>query len=94
MVGALLGILKPWDAIADHLKRDKKDLMKTMEATVKRRNDIVHRADRPQSDPSGPAQEITYAWTKHAVDTIEHICLTMDELVTNQVQELKAYLEA
>jgi hypothetical protein len=30
-------------------------------------------------------QEITYAWTQQAVDTIKHICLALDELVAERV---------
>jgi len=94
VVGVLLGLSKPWDAIAEHLNRDKRELMKTLDDTVRRRNDIVHRADRLQSDPGGEAQVITFAWTQHAVDTINHICLALDELVTARVAELEAMISA
>jgi len=89
VVGRLLGLSKPWDEIAQHLNRDKKELMKTLDDTVRRRNDIVHRADRPQTDPGGEAQTITFAWTQQAVDTIKHICLALDELVTARIAEMK-----
>jgi hypothetical protein len=89
-VGALLSIDKPWFQIADKLQRDRKDLMGIIEETARRRNDIVHRADRPQSDPGGEVQEIGYAWAKQAVDTIMHVCLALDELVAIRVKELQA----
>jgi hypothetical protein len=92
VVGALLGLAKPWDEIAGHLNRDKKELMNTMDDTVRRRNDIVHRADRCQDDPVGEQQSITYSWTQQAVDTINHICLALDELVAARVAELQAML--
>jgi hypothetical protein len=92
VVGAFLGLSKPWDAIAAQLNRDKKELMKTLEGTVRRRNDIVHRADRLQGSPGGEAQAITFAWTQHAVDTINHICLALDELVAARVGELQAMM--
>ncbi len=88
VVGALLGLTKPWEAIAEHLERDKRELMKTLDAAVHRRNDIVHRADRPQTDPAGEVQEITFAWTQQAVDTIKHICLALDELVAERVTRI------
>ena len=88
VVGALLGLSKPWDTIADHLERDKRALMKTLDGAVHRRNDIVHRADRPQTDPAGDVQEITFAWTQQAVDTIKHICLALDELVAKRVARI------
>lgn len=93
VVGSLLGLARPWDEIAEHLNRDKKELMNTLENTVRRRNDIVHRADRSQSEPGGAAQDITFAWTQQAVDTISHICLALDELVARRVAEMQALLE-
>jgi hypothetical protein len=88
--GALLGLSNPWQDIATHLNRDRKELMKALEDTVSRRNDIVHRADRPQTDPGGPAQDIGFAWTQHAVDAIQHVCLALDELVAARIAELNA----
>jgi hypothetical protein len=94
VVGVLLGLAdpKPWEAIAVHLNRDRKELMNILEDTVRRRNDIVHRADRLQTDPGGEAQTIAYAWTQQAVDTIKHICLALDELVANQVTRLQTLI--
>jgi hypothetical protein len=94
VVGMLLGLTapEPWEAIAAHLNRDKRELMKTFKDTVDRRNDIVHRADRCQSDSGGDAQTITYAWTQQAVDTIKHVCLALEELVTARVAEMQAML--
>jgi len=89
---ALLGLSKPWDEIAGHLNRDKKELMSTLDETVKRRNDIVHRADRAQTDPGGNAQDISFAWTQHAVDTVKHICLALDELVDARIREYATLL--
>lgn len=94
VVGTLLGLSRPWDAIAGHLNREKRELMRTLDDTVKRRNDIVHRADRCQDKPGGDAQPITFAWTKQAMDTIDHVCLALDELVAARVAELQAMLAA
>ncbi len=90
VVGSLLGLAKPWDEIAEHLKRDKKELMTVLEDTVTRRNNIVHRADRPQSNPGGDQQAIAYSWTQQAVDAIGHICLAVDELVTERIAQIQA----
>jgi len=92
VTGALLGLPKPWDDIAGHLRRDKRELMSVMEETVKRRNDIVHRADRAQDQPGGEMQEIAFAWTQQSVDTIKHICLALDELVAVRIGQLRAML--
>ena len=88
-VGALLAIEKPWRDIAEKLQRDQKDLMGTIDETTRRRNDIVHRADRPQTDPTGAMQEISYVWAKQAVDTVGHVCLALDELVVQRMGELR-----
>ena len=87
-VGALLGIEKPWDAIAEHLGRDKRQLMSLLTQTTDRRNDIVHRADRPQSDPGGEIQSIGFIWARQAVDTVKHVCLGLDELIVDEMGRL------
>ncbi len=94
VVGALLGLADPWGEIAVRLNRQEEELTRTLNDTIKRRNDIVHRADRSQSDPGSDAQEITFAWTQHAVDTINHVCLALDELVAARVAELEAMISA
>ena len=94
VVGALMALSEPWSQISGHLNRAEDELRRTLNATVKRRNDIVHRADRSQDDPGGDQQGITYAWTQQAVDTVNHICLALDELVATRVAELEAMLAA
>ncbi len=89
VVGALLGLAKPWDEIAARLGRDKKDLMNIIEETTRRRNDIVHRGDRPQTDPSGDIQEISFVWARQAVDTVSHVCLALDDLVAQRIAQLQ-----
>jgi hypothetical protein len=64
--------------------------MNLVEETARRRNDIVHRADRAQLDPTGGTQVISYSWARQAVDTISHVCLALDELVTIRVKELQS----
>jgi len=94
VVARFLGIEKPWEAISQHLNRDRKELMTVLNNTVRRRNDIVHRADRSQEDPDGMQQEITYAWAKQSVNTVEHICLALDEIVQVKMNELQAVINA
>jgi len=94
VVGAMLGLADPWGEIAVQLNRDEGELKRTLNDTIKRRNDIVHRADRSQSDPAGEAQAITFAWTQQAVDTINHVCLALDELVAARVAEMEAMISA
>lgn len=93
VVGRLLGLPQPWKQIANQLNRNPEELEKIVDETALRRNDIVHRADRSQKDPEGDAQEITYPWTLHAVDTIKHVCTTLDERVMEKINEYQQVLE-
>jgi len=89
VTGVLLALDNPWQLIGAQLGRAEEEIRKTLDATVKRRNDIVHRADRSQDDPSGASQEIGYPWAKQAVETIRVVCLALDDLVTSRLNELK-----
>lgn len=93
VVGSLLGLNKPWGLISERLNRDTKELISVLEDAVRRRNDIVHRADRPQTDPGGSQQDISYVWAKQAVDTVHYICLAIDDLVSERMAEYEAMLE-
>ena len=88
VTGSLLGVEEPWKQISDKLCRDEADLVKTVDETTNRRNNIVHRADRSKSELDGAAQPISFSWTKHSVDTISAVCLALDELVQLRIQEL------
>lgn len=46
----------------------------------------------PQDDPGGDPQPIAFSWTQQTVDTVNHICLALDELVTARVAELEVML--
>jgi hypothetical protein len=94
VVGALLGLDKPWDSIATHLARDRRELVKAVDETARRRNDIVHRADRAQTAPDGEQQTLTPAQTKQGVETIGVVCLALDELVEARLRDLKSLAEA
>jgi hypothetical protein len=89
VTGALLGIDSPWNEISERLGRGEEELKRTLDDTVNRRNDIVHRADRDKKSPDGSPQEIDYAWTRQAVDTVRVVCLCLDELVTARLKALR-----
>jgi hypothetical protein len=89
VTGVLLALDNPWSLIARKLGRTEEEIKKTLDATVRRRNDIVHRADRSQDDPAGPAQEIGFPWAKQAVETIRIVCLALDDLVMNRLKDLR-----
>ena len=89
VTGVLLALDNPWNLIAEQLGRAQDDIKKTVDTTMKRRNDIVHRADRSQDKSDGPEQEISYPWAKQAVETIRVVCLALDDLVTSRLKELR-----
>jgi hypothetical protein len=89
VTGALLGIDNPWKLIAEQLQRNEDELRKVLEDTVNRRNDIVHRADREKKSPDGSPQEIGYAWTRQAVETVRVVCLSLDEVVHKGLKDLR-----
>lgn len=89
-VGILLGLNQPWRQIALHLGRNEKELTQLLRSCVERRNDIVHRGDRTRGEEAGPRQDLSYAWSKQAVETVENICLTIGELVESRLAELRA----
>lgn len=92
VTGRLLNLHRPWDQIADRLKRDKKEMGETIDAIADRRNGIVHRGDRSKDDPDGNPQEISYSWAKQSVNTVEHVCLALDEIVGERMHELQAMI--
>lgn len=91
--GVMLGLETPWKQIADHLDRDEKDLINGIRTTFKRRNNIVHRGDRDVGDEAGPRENLSYEWSKQAVETIENVCMTFGELTSKRLSELKAMQE-
>ena len=93
-VGLLLALDNPWELIATKLGRKSGDLETIIKRSADRRNDIVHRADRSQDDPTGAVQNIGLAWAEQAVDTVKHVCLALDELVTVRMAELRAEIAA
>lgn len=87
----LLTIKDAWNKISDRLGQDIESLKNRVDDTVDRRNDIVHRADRGRKRPDAEtAQEITYSWSNHSVMTIKSVCIALDELVNERIQDLKA----
>jgi hypothetical protein len=86
-VGLLLGVNEPWNSLAAQLHKERKDLTSTVRDAIERRNAIVHKADRNLEADNLEKQPIAFAWTQQAVDTIKHVCLGFDELVTARMAQ-------
>ena len=91
-VGLMLAIEDPWQRLAQHLQRERKEITTMVRAAIDRRNDIVHKADRNMETLD--KQPIAFAWTQQAVDTIKHVCLGFDELVAIRMAQHRAELTA
>lgn len=89
-VGCLLTLTKPWDDVAQRLGAKKEDLSQALTATLKRRNDIVHRADRPEQDPSAERQSITFAFASKCVDAVKNVIFAFHEIVSIRLEELES----
>lgn len=90
VVGVMFGVDDPWAEIGAKLSRKPAELCKLVEDTVSRRNDIVHRADRNKTNLSGEQQSIAPAFAMQAVDTIRHVVTCLDDLIQEQMKQLRA----
>jgi len=93
-LGLLLGLRNPWSQLAAHLQRDSEQVKKMIGDALIRRNRIVHASDRLLKDDGLEKHTIAFAWTRQAVDTIKHVCLGFDEIVTARRIEYRAELAA
>lgn len=87
---ALLGVEKPWDKIGERAGEAPAALRERLKRTVTRRNDIIHRADRPARDPQGEMTPIDVAWTQNHVSAINTIALACYDLARERGRELNA----
>jgi hypothetical protein len=88
VVGRLLGLLDPWSEIAANLRRSSAEMQEVVGSAIQRRNDIVHRGDRRRS--SEAVQEMTFSYASHAVDTLKHVCLAVEEVVGARLAALRS----
>jgi hypothetical protein len=87
--GLLLTVARPGVDLAARLGRNEKELKKIVDDTGLRRNDIVHRADRPDLGVDDAPQDISFSWALQAVETIRLVCTCLDELVAERLQKLR-----
>jgi hypothetical protein len=61
-----------------------------VQTLVRRRNDIMHRGDRPVGQPDAAAQPIDYAWTSSHVNAVQAVVLASDALAQESIRQLQA----
>jgi hypothetical protein len=66
----------------------KNSLRQQIQNVVARRNDIIHRGDRPVGSPDSDPQAIDYTWTNSHTQAIRSVVLASDELVEQQLAAL------
>jgi hypothetical protein len=86
----LLGVEQPWSQIARGVGVSEGALRDQVQALVKRRNDIMHRGDRPFARPDAPPQSIDYAWTSSHVSAVQSVVLASDALAAESIRLLQA----
>ena len=86
----LLGVDRPWAQIAQRAGLAEVALRDQVQALVKRRNDIMHRGDRPVGQPDAPPQTIDYAWTSSHVNAVQSVVLASDALAQESIRQLQA----
>lgn len=89
VVASMLGVPRVFDVLGQKLARDRKDLTTTLDITVSRRNDIVHRGDRPVDQPSAEPAEIGYAFAKQGVETIVTVCHGLNEIIDQHMAAVR-----
>lgn len=90
VVGVIFSLEEPWAEIGARLNRKPTELGKLIDDTINRRNDIVHRADRHKTNMTGEPQGITPAFAMQAVDTIRHVVTCLDDMIQEQMKQLRA----
>lgn len=89
VTATLLGVSDALGQIARKLDREPKDLKDLLKKVFERRNDIVHRGDRPEKDPKGEPQPIAHYWSAQAVETISGVSEALDEIVLERMREMR-----
>lgn len=84
----ILGVEQPWVRIAQIVGLPENSLRQQIQNVVARRNDIIHRGDRPIGHPDSDPQPIDYPWTQSHVQAVWNVVLASDELVEQQIATL------
>lgn len=95
-IAEILGIRDFWDQVAHKCGERPSDLRRRIDEIAARRNDIIHRADRPtaeqQADGSG-LQAISPAWVTLGVQTVKAVVLAAEEVVDGEMKALGEHVE-
>jgi hypothetical protein len=90
-MAAILGIKDLWEQVGRECGEKPGDLRRRIDEIAARRNDIVHRADRPrderETNGSG-LQAISRAWVNMRVQTVRAVVLAAEEVINEEMRAL------
>lgn len=90
----ILGVDNPWQRIADRSGITANALRQQVQNLTSRRNDIIHRGDRPVGNTDGEPQPIDYAWANAHINAVNSTVAACDTLAREAVQALTAEVTA
>jgi len=93
---AILGIKDIWNSIGRECGEKPSDLRRRIDEIAARRNDIVHRADRPQEhqEMNGSGlQVISHAWVNMRVQTVKTVVLASDKVIDEEMETLHEHVQ-
>jgi hypothetical protein len=94
---SILGINDFWEQVGRECGEKPSDLRRNIDEIAARRNDIVHRADRPkeQQEVNGSGlQVINRAWVNHRVQIVKTVVLASEKIIDTEMNALKAQTES
>lgn len=90
-------ITKFWDRIEQETGSPAKEIKRLVGELITRRNQIAHRADRPEDGEEANAhglRPITFAWTNQRVQTAKTLVAASANLIRKTTDRLKADIKA
>jgi len=93
-IAGILGIKDFWERVGRECGEKPSDLRRRIDEIAARRNDIVHRADRPKGDQEANGsglQAISRAWVNLRVQTIKAVVLAAEKVIDQEMQSLREH---
>lgn len=98
-IAKILTVKDFWSQISSKTGNPDKDIKRQIGEIIQRRNQIAHRADRPDETASTPEEQdghglraINYAWTNTRVATAKNVVSASAEIFTDALQQLEDQL--
>ena len=93
---AILGIKDFWEQLGRECGEKPGDLRRRIDEIAARRNDIVHRADRPKEQQAvngSGLQMIPRAWVNLRVQTVKTVVLAAEKIIEREMKMLHEHAE-